>query len=233
MKKTLFVAGLLASVCPQAFCTVPASAPTSAAATPAATKDQNCALPVPMAYQDSYVSFRSENIQLTNPTVRPGKAGQNSAAFVKVTNTNKKAQKIVKATSPIAKIVELHQSIEENGIHQMRPVESIEIPGGGMVELKSGGFHIMLIGLMTDLKKWQQVPITLELDNGNQLEVTYTVKKCSDCKCGEKNKKNKSKRKAKGAEAQNAAVTATRAAAAPTTATPTSSRQPLSAGPSA
>ena len=139
-------------------------------------------------YKDRIVSFRSENLQLTNPIVRKAKKGQNSAAFVKVTNTHDQAQKIVAATSPVANVVELHTSSEENGVHKMRPVAFIEAPAGGVVELKSGGFHIMLIDLKHDLVVGQEIPVTLEMDNGNKIDATYKVKGCCGHCHGKKKK---------------------------------------------
>ncbi len=140
-------------------------------------------------YKDRVVSFRNENIQLMNPFARKAKKGQNSAAFVKVINTDLKTQQIVAATSPVANIIELHTSTEENGVHKMRPVEAIDVPAGGVVELKSGGYHVMLIDLKHDLIAGQEIPVTFEMDNGNKIETTYSVKGCG-CGCkGDKKKK--------------------------------------------
>lgn len=151
-------------------------------------------------YQDRIVSFRMENLQLSNPFARKAKKGQNSAAFVKITNTSNKAQKIVAASSPVANVIELHTSTEENGVHKMRPVKFIEAPAGGVVELKSGGFHIMLIDLKHDLVVNQEIPVTLEMDNGNKIDATYKVKGCCGSCHGKKGKKGKKARKARKAK---------------------------------
>ncbi len=140
-------------------------------------------------YKDRIVSFRSENLQLSNPFARKAQKGQNSAAFVKITNTHDKAQKIMAATSPVANTIELHTSFEEGGVHRMRPVEFIEAPAGGVVELKSGGFHIMLIDLKHDLVTGQEIPVTLEMENGNKIDATYKVKGCCGHCHGKKSKK--------------------------------------------
>ncbi len=129
-------------------------------------------------YKDRITTFKTDGISVTNPFARQAKKGQNSAAFVKVTNLTETPRKIIRAISPVASIIELHTSFEENGIHKMRPVEAIDVPENGFVELKSGGFHVMLIGLKEDLVVGQHIPVTLELDNGTTIQTTYKVKGC-------------------------------------------------------
>ena len=129
-------------------------------------------------YKDQITTFKTDGITVMNPFARQAKKGQNSAAFVKITNLSDTLRKIVKASSPVANIVELHTSTEENGVHKMRPVKDIEIPAQGSVNLKSGGFHVMLIGLKDDLVVGQYIPVTLDLDNGVSIETTYKIKGC-------------------------------------------------------
>ena len=58
--------------------------------------------------------------------------------------------KIVGAESAGAGVVELHQmSINSAGVMSMRQVEALEIAAGEALELKPGGYHLMLM----DLKK--------------------------------------------------------------------------------
>lgn len=133
--------------------------------------------------QDRIVIFEKEQVALVNPFVRKAKKGQNSAAFVKVQNRCGVSCRIVKATSPVAHIVELHTSFEDNGVHKMRPVEFIDLAGktetnAGEVELKSGGYHVMLIDLTQDLEVGTEIPVTLEMSNGNLLSAFYKVKGC-------------------------------------------------------
>ena len=133
--------------------------------------------------QERIVVLEKEKATLVNPFVRKAKKGQNSAAFVIVQNNTEIPCRIVKATSPVANIIELHTSFEEDGVHKMRPVEAIELPGkteagAGEVELKSGGYHVMLIDLNQDLEPGTEIPLTLEIDNGNRLTAAYKVKGC-------------------------------------------------------
>ena len=58
----------------------------------------------------------------------------------------------------------------------MREVDSIELPAGKMVELKPGGYHIMLIDLVKPLKVGDKIKITLEFEKAGTKTVTAEVK---------------------------------------------------------
>lgn len=77
----------------------------------------------------------------------------------------------------LAEAVELHTVITENSVIQMRQVERIEIPAQGSIELKSGSFHIMLIGLKRDLKPDEIVRLTLTFERSGTVEVPAVVRK--------------------------------------------------------
>ncbi len=100
-----------------------------------------------------------------------------SAAYMVLVNNSTNADAIVKAESDVAKTVELHNVIMENNVMQMRQVEAIEVPANGQVELKPGGYHVMLIGLTRDLKEGEEVVIKLTTRSGKTIEVKAPVRK--------------------------------------------------------
>lgn len=75
------------------------------------------------------------------------------------------ATRLVAVASPVAQSVEVHQMAMENGVAKMRAVPALEIPRGGSVELKPGGYHLMLFGLKKGLKDGDTVPITLKFQD--------------------------------------------------------------------
>jgi len=100
----------------------------------------------------------------------------NSAAFMTVKNETSKDINIVKATSKVAKFVELHTHDMKDGVMKMYQVPKITVPKNGNVVLKPGGFHVMLIGLYHPLKKGENVTFTLELENGETKTITAPIK---------------------------------------------------------
>jgi copper(I)-binding protein len=58
----------------------------------------------------------------------------------------------------------------------MQRVDRVEIPAGGTVELKPGGYHIMLIGLTRELQVGEQIEITLTFEKAGEVTVTAEVR---------------------------------------------------------
>ncbi len=104
-----------------------------------------------------------------------GAAG-NSAVYMTIKNSAATADRLVKAESDAAGAAELHTVSMVNGLMQMRPVEAIDVPGGGSVTLAPGGFHLMLIGLKRDLKGGESVKVTLTFEKFGALVITAPVR---------------------------------------------------------
>ncbi len=58
----------------------------------------------------------------------------------------------------------------------MRKIDKLEIPAGGKVELKPGGYHILLIELTRELKVGDKVEITLTFEKAGDVKVTAEVR---------------------------------------------------------
>lgn len=92
---------------------------------------------------------------------RPAPAGAETAAYLTITGAAGQADALLSASSPGAKTVELHEvSTDTAGMTGMHPIERIDIPAGETVRLEPGGFHLMIMGLTSELA----VGGTLELD---------------------------------------------------------------------
>jgi copper(I)-binding protein len=96
----------------------------------------------------------------------------NSASFMKIINKTNKDKVLLSADSNIAKNVELHEHTMANGMMKMQQVKSILIPANSTVELKPGGYHVMLIGLHRKLKPNETVDfITLNFADKTSISV--------------------------------------------------------------
>jgi len=126
----------------------------------------------------SLPALADDSIKIEDPHVRLVPPGTpNTGAFMVIKNTGNTDHKVVKAESPVSKVVELHNHINDNGVMRMRPVEGIELKAKGEAVLKPGSLHIMLIGLKQDLKEGEVVPITLKLDDGSSTKIEAPVRK--------------------------------------------------------
>lgn len=98
-------------------------------------------------------------------------------AFMTIHNGYKDTVCLIKAeipNMPEAK-VELHQTVvDENGVARMQPVEKICAGPGENLELKHGGYHIMIMN--AKLEPGSTLELVLYFDNGDTLTVTLPVK---------------------------------------------------------
>lgn len=99
----------------------------------------------------------------------------NSAAYFRLHNEGKKAVELVSVESPVAKAVEMHTTLDENGLSQMKLLGKIAIPAGDSVEFNPGGNHLMLIGLKAPLQEKQAVNFTLHFADGETLQMSLPV----------------------------------------------------------
>lgn len=85
--------------------------------------------------------------------------------------------RLVGVSTPVAKIGEIHEMKMEGSVMKMMEVKGgLELPAGKAVELKPGGFHIMLLDLKQSLKVDAQVPVTLTFANAKGEQSKVEVK---------------------------------------------------------
>lgn len=82
-----------------------------------------------------------------------------TGAFMRLTARD--ATRLVRVESPAAGVAEVHEMKLEGGVMKMRAVPGVDLPAGQAVELKPGGYHVMLMDLKAPLSKGGTVPITL------------------------------------------------------------------------
>ena len=87
----------------------------------------------------------------------PGQMG--TGVFMKITAKN--GAKLVGVSSPVAGVSEVHEMKMDNDVMKMRAIASLDLPAGKAVELKPGGYHVMLMDLKQPLLKDTKVPLTL------------------------------------------------------------------------
>lgn len=100
---------------------------------------------------------------------------QASGAFMQLSAD--KDTRLVAAKSPVANVVEIHEMVMDNNIMKMRQIPGLDIVPGRVLELKPGGYHVMLIELKQQLKGGDVIPITLVFeDKQTKKQFTQEVK---------------------------------------------------------
>jgi copper(I)-binding protein len=124
------------------------------------------------------VSARAQ-VRVDDPWVRTTVPEQKTTgAFMALTAAQ--GGKLVAASSPVATSVEVHEMKMEGDIMRMRAVPSVPLPAGQRVDFKSGGYHLMLLGLKQPVKAGDVVPLTLVVEDAagkrENVEVRATAK---------------------------------------------------------
>ncbi len=101
-----------------------------------------------------------------------------TGAFMKLHSAKDAA--VVSAESPAAGTVEMHEMRMENDVARMRHIDRLPLSAGETVELRPGGYHLMLIDLKQALKTGDRVPLTLKIEQSDgsvrQLAVEASVR---------------------------------------------------------
>ena len=97
-----------------------------------------------------------------------------TGAFMQLTSPTETA--LVAASSPAAKIVEIHEMKMDGGMMRMKAVDRIALPAGKPVTLGPGGYHVMLMDLAAPLKEGDTVTVTLTFADKEGRRTTQDVK---------------------------------------------------------
>ena len=100
----------------------------------------------------------------------------NSAAFFVIKNNSDKDIAITSANSDVAEKNELHTHVKENKMMKMMKIEKLVVPAKSSLELKSGGDHVMLMGLKKELKVGDEINLELSFSDGDKKNIKVPVK---------------------------------------------------------
>ncbi len=114
-------------------------------------------------------------VKVGDPWVR-ATVPQQKATGAFMSLTAEKGTRLVEAKSPVAGVVEIHEMAMENNVMKMRAVPGLDLPAGKPVELKPGGYHVMLMDLKEQMKDGQSVPITLVVEDKDKKRQSIEVK---------------------------------------------------------
>lgn len=121
--------------------------------------------------------FQVGEVHISRPYARPTVPGQPSAAaYLSLENKGKQADKLISASSPVAKSVEIHTMSMDGNVMRMREVPGIELKAAGKVTMQPGdGYHLMLIGLQKPLQPGDTFPVTLTFEKAGKKDISITV----------------------------------------------------------
>ncbi len=118
----------------------------------------------------------AQNVTVADGWVRATVQGQKATgAFMKI--TAKDAAKLVAGSSPAAGVVEIHEMKMEKDVMKMAALPNgLDLPSGKTVELKPGGYHVMLMDLKAPLAANSTVPVTFTFQDAKGNKTTQELK---------------------------------------------------------
>jgi copper(I)-binding protein len=110
-----------------------------------------------------------------DPWIR-GTVPQQKATGMFAQITSAGGGKLVAGTSPVAGLVEIHEMSMDGNVMKMRAVQGLDLPAGKAVELKPGGYHVMLMDLKKTLAAGETVPMSLVVEGKDGKRETIELK---------------------------------------------------------
>lgn len=118
----------------------------------------------------------AQTVEVKNAWVRATVQGQKATgAFMSLSAPS--GARLKSVSSPVAGVAEVHEMRMEGDVMKMRAMENgLELPAGKTVELKPGGYHLMLMDLKMPLQKDSSVPLTLVFVDAKGVESKTELK---------------------------------------------------------
>jgi len=116
-----------------------------------------------------------DGISVQNAWVRPT-VGEQDATGAYLTITSQEPMSLVGVATPAAEIAEVHEMKMDGDIMRMRMAERIEMKAGEPLELKPGGYHVMLMALTAPVEVGQEIELSLQFEKADGSKIEMPVK---------------------------------------------------------
>lgn len=129
------------------------------------------------AADDTPVVYHAGSLTISQPWTRATPKGAPVAGgYLRIANGGTSADRLIGTSFDIASKGEVHEMSMDNGVMRMRELpKGLEIPAGGTVELKPGGYHLMFVGLKEQVNPGQKIKGTLVFEKAGSVEVEFAA----------------------------------------------------------
>ena len=125
----------------------------------------------------AFMALGAAHAQVTvnNAWVRATVAQQTATgAFMQIRSTQ--TLQLVGVRTPLTPVAQVHQMSMSNGVMRMAEVASVEVGPTQPLELKPGGYHVMLLDLKRAVQPGQPILLTLVFSRPSGPEIEVPVK---------------------------------------------------------
>lgn len=106
-----------------------------------------------------------------SPAMPPG----SSVIAVYAQIESNQSDTLLGAVTPVAETVDMHATLEQDGMMHMEPLDKLALAAGQAVRFEPGGKHIMLSGVRQVLPVGTRFPLTLRFAVAGEITVEVTV----------------------------------------------------------
>jgi copper(I)-binding protein len=99
-----------------------------------------------------------------------------SGGYMTIRNSGAETDRLISGEADFADRVEIHEMAMEGDVMKMRQLaDGLEIPAGGEVVLKPGGYHVMFIGIDSQFKDGETRNVKLTFEKAGSIELEFKV----------------------------------------------------------
>jgi copper(I)-binding protein len=121
-------------------------------------------------------SYEKGDLQIRHPWARATPPGTTvGVGYFEIRNTGKQPDRLLSATSPAARQVEMHISEHAGEVAKMRQLRAFEVPARERLTLEPNGAHLMLVDLVQPLKKGERVSMKLRFERAGEIDIEFEV----------------------------------------------------------
>lgn len=108
--------------------------------------------------------------------VRPNPGGQGPAAGYMTIHGGEQPVKLLRVTSEGAMRIEMHESVEDNGVMKMKALDSVDVPARTEVKFAPGGRHLMIFDINPAMLEEGRMSMTMLFSDGQRLIVDAPIR---------------------------------------------------------
>ena len=121
--------------------------------------------------------YKAGNLEIHHPwskAMNPG--AKTGGGFMKITNHGTEPDRLVKVSSDVAGLIQVHEMKVDNGMMTMGEIPGgLEIAPGATVELSPGAIHVMFMSVKTPFKEGEKIKAVLTFEKAGDVAVEFKV----------------------------------------------------------
>ena len=133
--------------------------------------------------------FELKGITVSNPhLVVFGKKAKSGAGYFVISNKNSDPVILKKVTADFGKAMLHKTDVDKKGVAKMKHLESIAVPGNGLLKLEPGGTHIMFMNISIGFDESSKYPVTLFFEEQGSLDIDLKLRSAKKSQKAHKHK---------------------------------------------